>query len=231
MCAGITTEGIIQLVAFCVFEVMVGLFWPSMMKMRAEFVPEEMRSTIINFFRIPLNLFVCVILYNVRHGVFRELCSQRVLRSHSSVALGGKKCGTRIQVEIFFTVQDQQLLAGFHDRQIYLLFYYRFSRLFLQFPFLMYCTTHSLTRRQSVNLYLLPLQSSCTASPPLLSRWRCSARPQLSRIFILQGLLVNFSSGFFHCVRRSAASPWLPCLRCAPSSWWSHSSARGGCTA
>ena len=48
------------------FEFCVGLFWPSMMKMRAAHVPEEMRATIINFFRIPLNLFVCVVLYNVK---------------------------------------------------------------------------------------------------------------------------------------------------------------------
>ncbi|CAL5220451.1 g2470 [Coccomyxa viridis] len=62
---GISFEGQIQLVAFCVFEFCVGLFWPSMMKMRAAHVPEEMRATIINFFRIPLNLFVCIVLYNV----------------------------------------------------------------------------------------------------------------------------------------------------------------------
>ncbi len=37
-----------------------------MMKMRAEYVPEDCRATIINFFRIPLNLFVCVVLANVR---------------------------------------------------------------------------------------------------------------------------------------------------------------------
>ena len=54
-----------QLGAFCVFEFCVGLFWPSMMKQRAAHVPEEMRATIINFFRIPLNLFVCIVLYNV----------------------------------------------------------------------------------------------------------------------------------------------------------------------
>lgn len=36
------------------------------MKMRSQHVPEDTRSTIINFFRIPLNLFVCVVLYNVR---------------------------------------------------------------------------------------------------------------------------------------------------------------------
>ncbi|GFR46357.1 hypothetical protein Agub_g7865 [Astrephomene gubernaculifera] len=62
---GISLQGKIQLVAFCVFEVLVGAFWPSMMTLRARFIPEETRSTIINIFRIPLNLFVCVILYNV----------------------------------------------------------------------------------------------------------------------------------------------------------------------
>jgi len=35
------------------------------MKMRSQYIPEEARSTIMNFFRIPLNLFVCVVLYNV----------------------------------------------------------------------------------------------------------------------------------------------------------------------
>ncbi len=47
----------------------MGVFWPSMMTMRSNYVPEEMRATIINFFRIPLNLFVCVVLYNVS-GVY-----------------------------------------------------------------------------------------------------------------------------------------------------------------
>ena len=46
-------------------QVTVGVFWPSMMTMRAHYVPEDLRSTILNCFRIPLNLFVCVILYNV----------------------------------------------------------------------------------------------------------------------------------------------------------------------
>ena len=60
-----TFGGRIQMLAFLVFEAMVGIFWPSMMKMRSQYVPEEVRSTVMNFFRIPLNLFVCVILYNV----------------------------------------------------------------------------------------------------------------------------------------------------------------------
>ncbi|XP_006359771.1 molybdate-anion transporter-like [Solanum tuberosum] len=62
---GITFSGCIQLLGFCAFEACVGVFWPSIMKMRSQYIPEEARSTIMNFFRIPLNIFVCVVLYNV----------------------------------------------------------------------------------------------------------------------------------------------------------------------
>ncbi|KMT12446.1 hypothetical protein BVRB_5g103750 [Beta vulgaris subsp. vulgaris] len=62
---GITFAGCIQLLGFCVFEACVGIFWPSIMKMRSQYIPEEARSTIMNFFRIPLNIFVCIVLYNV----------------------------------------------------------------------------------------------------------------------------------------------------------------------
>ncbi|XP_078434412.1 uncharacterized protein LOC144705547 [Wolffia australiana] len=61
----ISFSGSVQLVGFCVFEACVGLFWPSIMKMRSQYIPEEARSTIMNFFRIPLNIFVCIVLYNV----------------------------------------------------------------------------------------------------------------------------------------------------------------------
>ncbi|KAG8073140.1 hypothetical protein GUJ93_ZPchr0006g41857 [Zizania palustris] len=57
--------GTLQLLGFCTFESCVGIFWPSIMKMRSQYIPEEARSTIMNFFRVPLNLFVCVVLYNV----------------------------------------------------------------------------------------------------------------------------------------------------------------------
>ena len=73
-----------QLGAFCVFEFCVGLFWPSMMKQRAAHVPEEMRATIINFFRIPLNLFVCLVLYNVRLGLSGSM--QRYWQDDSTLA-------------------------------------------------------------------------------------------------------------------------------------------------
>ncbi|KAL2921769.1 Molybdate-anion transporter [Bienertia sinuspersici] len=62
---GISFSGCIQVLGFCAFEACVGIFWPSIMKMRSQYIPEEARSTIMNFFRIPLNIFVCIVLYNV----------------------------------------------------------------------------------------------------------------------------------------------------------------------
>lgn len=63
---GLSLTCSIQLLGFCVFEACVGIFWPSIMKMRSQYIPEEARSTIMNFFRVPLNIFVCIVLYNVR---------------------------------------------------------------------------------------------------------------------------------------------------------------------
>ncbi|KAK1304484.1 hypothetical protein QJS10_CPB11g00653 [Acorus calamus] len=47
----ISFSGSIQLFGFCIFEACVGIFWPSIMKMRSQYIPEEARSTIMNFFR------------------------------------------------------------------------------------------------------------------------------------------------------------------------------------
>jgi len=64
---GMSLEARTQMVAFCVFEATIGLFWPSLMKMRSQYVPEEKLSTVINCFRMPVNAFVCVILFNISH--------------------------------------------------------------------------------------------------------------------------------------------------------------------
>ena len=62
-----TFDWALVFIGFLVFEACVGVFWPSLMKLRSEVVPEEFRSTIMNIFRIPLNAFVCVVLFNVGH--------------------------------------------------------------------------------------------------------------------------------------------------------------------
>ena len=49
--------------AFIGFELLVGLFWPAIGTLRSEQVPEHCRATVINLFRMPLNLIVCGVLY------------------------------------------------------------------------------------------------------------------------------------------------------------------------
>ncbi|VBB26228.1 unnamed protein product [Acanthocheilonema viteae] len=48
--------------AFVLFEICVGIFWPSMGFMRGIYIPEATRATIMNFCRIPLNVVVIIIL-------------------------------------------------------------------------------------------------------------------------------------------------------------------------
>ncbi|KAI5080064.1 hypothetical protein GOP47_0005543 [Adiantum capillus-veneris] len=94
-----TMPGRVQLFAFCIFEVCVGVFWPSIMKLRSQYVPEESRSTILNFFRIPVNIFVCVVLYNVNAfpiTIMFGMCSiflimASVLQNRLMVAAGKPK--------------------------------------------------------------------------------------------------------------------------------------------
>jgi len=53
------------LCSFLLFEVCVGIFWPALGTMRSKYIPEESRATIMNFFRIPLNGIVVLVLFNV----------------------------------------------------------------------------------------------------------------------------------------------------------------------
>ncbi|XP_055333112.1 molybdate-anion transporter-like isoform X2 [Paramacrobiotus metropolitanus] len=47
---------------FVIFEFCVGVFWPCMGALRGRYVPEDCRSTLMNYFRIPVNLVVVVVL-------------------------------------------------------------------------------------------------------------------------------------------------------------------------
>ncbi|XP_071960387.1 molybdate-anion transporter-like [Antedon mediterranea] len=61
---------------FLVFEMCIGIFWPALMEMRKRYLPEEARATIMNFYRIPLNLLVIVILLQdlTMAAIFKSCC-------------------------------------------------------------------------------------------------------------------------------------------------------------
>merc|ERR1711920_734755 len=48
----------IRFVAFLVFEACVGLYFPMIGTLKGDIVPEDMRSTIYNIYRFPLNVAV-----------------------------------------------------------------------------------------------------------------------------------------------------------------------------
>ena len=54
-------------VMFLLFETTVGVFYPSYGMIKSEIIPEEIRSWVMNIFRIPLNLFVVVLLLKLKH--------------------------------------------------------------------------------------------------------------------------------------------------------------------
>lgn len=66
------------LLSFCVFEVCCGIYFPSIGTMRGKFVPEEVRSTVMNIFRIGLNIIVVLVLANIgdmAHDTVFMLCA------------------------------------------------------------------------------------------------------------------------------------------------------------
>ena len=61
----LTSNTLIRLLSFLVFEVCVGMYFPAIGMQRGKVIPDEVRSTIMNFFRIPLNVIVVLILLRV----------------------------------------------------------------------------------------------------------------------------------------------------------------------
>lgn len=50
---------------FCLFELCVGAYWPAMGMQRSKYIPDQIRSTVMNIFRVPLNLIVIISLLNI----------------------------------------------------------------------------------------------------------------------------------------------------------------------
>ena len=55
----------LRLFCFLIFEVCVGCFWPAISTLRAKYIPDNVRSTVMNIFRVPLNLIVILSLLNI----------------------------------------------------------------------------------------------------------------------------------------------------------------------
>ena len=58
----VTSDTTLVFLSFLVFELTVGLYFPTMGTLKSGIVPEKMRSTIYNIYRIPLNVIVLTVL-------------------------------------------------------------------------------------------------------------------------------------------------------------------------
>ena len=61
----LTSNSTAVFVGFLVFEVCCGIYFPAMGRMRSTYISGEVRSTVMNVFRIGLNLIVVVTLINI----------------------------------------------------------------------------------------------------------------------------------------------------------------------
>ena len=64
----------VRLFMFIVFECCVGVYFPTIGGIRGKYVPDSVRATVMNIFRIPLNVVVVCVLYYIdtlgMHKVF-----------------------------------------------------------------------------------------------------------------------------------------------------------------
>ena len=68
--AGPDSVPVVKVVTFLTFlllEFAVGLYFPSAGVLRGRLVPESVRATVTNWFRVPMNLITCVTLLAVNH--------------------------------------------------------------------------------------------------------------------------------------------------------------------
>lgn len=57
--------------AFCIFEICVGLYYPSMTYLKSRLVQEERRGRVYGLMRVPLNLFTVFCLTTVSEGMLQ----------------------------------------------------------------------------------------------------------------------------------------------------------------
>lgn len=58
--------------SFLLFEICCGIYYPASATMRGQIIPENLRASVTNVFRVPLNLMVIVMLIKVRERDPRE---------------------------------------------------------------------------------------------------------------------------------------------------------------
>merc|ERR1719401_2743987 len=86
------TSLMVSFAAFLLFEFCVGLYFPSVGVLKSELVPEEVRGTMYNIYRVPLNaIVVALLLTNITMGLCSKLCALLLFFSFTSVSIAAMK--------------------------------------------------------------------------------------------------------------------------------------------
>jgi len=72
----------ITFISFILFELMCGIMFPTYGSLRATYIPNANRTTVMNLYRIPLNAFVVIVLLNKKnmslHVAFGVCCASLI---------------------------------------------------------------------------------------------------------------------------------------------------------
>jgi len=86
---------------FSLFEFCVGLYFPSIGVLKSEIVPEEVRSTMYNLYRMPLNAIVVVLLLtSISMATCFKVCACLLLVAFGSVCMVRSAVGTYTKGEL-----------------------------------------------------------------------------------------------------------------------------------
>ncbi|VDK30215.1 unnamed protein product [Gongylonema pulchrum] len=116
--------------AFVVFEICVGIFWPAMGFMRGIYIPESTRATIMNFCRVPLNsiviflllqnlpqqaIFLCCVLFLVCAAAVQQYLHRYV--TLCPFMLSVKKCRSNIAIHKNITFKLISKVCNYSAKQ------------------------------------------------------------------------------------------------------------------
>jgi len=74
--------------AFLTFEFCVGLYFPSIGVLKSDVVPEAVRGTMYNMYRIPLNaIVVCLLLGHLSFGMCFRMCAVLMVAAFASISM------------------------------------------------------------------------------------------------------------------------------------------------
>lgn len=62
----------LSFIALCVFQFAVGIYFPAMGYLRSRVIPEQHRWSIMNWFRVPINLISCIVLMLLHEDMFKH---------------------------------------------------------------------------------------------------------------------------------------------------------------